>query len=269
MKINVYGTDYLACLYATYLASNGHQVGREHIDIARVDPEVKLREVYMKQNFSWIQSDPDLNWFCVDTRIDCLGGADIVNLLEEFEDINPNAPIFISSQIPLGTFRQMEKIFPSVKMAYIPENVRVGKGWDYLTKAGQFDRWVIGTRYMELANLLRDVLPYSMPIYRTTPESAEMIKHTINCFLATCIAFANEIGEVCKQNGVSVDGVIEGFRSEGRVGEKLPLIPGGPFKSGHLERDLNYVNNLVESAFDIPLLDVVLSSNARHAERCK
>ena len=49
-------------------------------------------------------------------------------------------------------------------------------------------------------------------------ESAEMVKHATNCFLAMSISFINEIADICEFTGADVRRVVEGLKADGRIG---------------------------------------------------
>ena len=65
------------------------------------------------------------------------------------------------------------------------------------------DRVVVGVR--DAARARRDhrvlLAPYHAKIEWMSVESAEMTKHAINAFLASCVAFTNELATLCEQVG--------------------------------------------------------------------
>jgi UDPglucose 6-dehydrogenase len=74
-----------------------------------------------------------------------------------------------------------------------------------------------------------------------TVESAEMTKHAVNAFLATSVAFINELSRICHQVGADVKQVERGLKTEGRIGPKAYLSPGAAFAGGTLARDVRYL----------------------------
>ncbi len=109
--------------------------------------------------------------------------------------------------------------------------------------------------------------PFCARIEWMSLESAEMTKHAINAFLATSVAFANEIARLCDLVGADAKEVERGLRSEGRIGPRAYLSPGGPFAGGTLARDLRFLAGFGQRLVaGTPLLDGVLGSNRRHGE---
>jgi UDPglucose 6-dehydrogenase len=96
-------------------------------------------------------------------------------------------------------------------------------------------------------------------------ESAEMVKHALNAFLATSVAFMNEIATICEQVGADAKEVERGLKSESRIGSRAYLSPGSAFAGGTLARDTVFLRQLGE-AHDLPtrLFAAVKASNDAH-----
>ena len=78
-------------------------------------------------------------------------------------------------------------------------------------------------------------------------ESAEMVKHALNSFLALSITFINEIARLSEQVGADAKEVSQGLKSEPRIGQKAYLGPGGPFAGGTLARDVVTLTKLAQA----------------------
>ena len=93
-------------------------------------------------------------------------------------------------------------------------------------------------------------------------RSAEMTKHAINAFLASCISFANEIGNICDEVGADALRVAEGLGTDERIGSKLPLKPGLAFAGGTLARDLKILQGIGDGFnYETHFIDGVLKVN--------
>ena len=113
--------------------------------------------------------------------------------------------------------------------------------------------------------VLRVVRPITDRIEWMSIESAEMTKHAINSFLATSVAFANEIASICEMVGADAKEVEQGLKSESRIGPKAYLSPGAAFAGGTLARDIQFLNQLAnDRGCKIPLLSSVRTSNDQH-----
>jgi UDPglucose 6-dehydrogenase len=286
MNITTYGMTYLGQAYSAWLADFGHNVCAIGKTTDNDKIEGSLQTLIQKGKDSgklnFMENIPDVHmiicdvlWVLFDTPINHENNeADVNYVIEQISKIVPlikdRVLILISSQIPVGTLATIEKRWPNKKFAYIPENVRVGKSLDYLFN---LDRIVLGTRRKEDVEIVNRIINltetdldpiFMIPIVVMSPESAEMVKHTINSFLGTSISFMNEIASVCKVVGADPMEVYNGISGEYRIGSKLPLKPLGPFNSGHLERDLLFLEKISDKAnLSIPLLKAITETNLR------
>ena len=96
-------------------------------------------------------------------------------------------------------------------------------------------------------------------------ESAEMVKHALNSFLALSITFINEVARLCEHTGADAKEVSAGLKSEPRIGPKAYLGPGGPFAGGTLARDVVTLTKLAEANGEkISVIPAIKQSNDLH-----
>jgi UDPglucose 6-dehydrogenase len=96
-------------------------------------------------------------------------------------------------------------------------------------------------------------------------ESAEMTKHSLNAFLATSVAFINEIASLCEQVGADAKEVEQGLKSDLRTGPRAYLSPGSAFAGGTLARDVRFLTQIGGLRHSpVLLLSAVLNSNETH-----
>lgn len=212
-------------------------------------------------------------WVAYDTPVDEDDNADVDYVVAQVEKTLPHlstgVTVLISSQMPVGSVGRLEMTakgrFPEKEISFAcsPENLRLGKALEAFLKP---DRIVVGVRSERdrerLGRLLR---PITRQIEWMSVESAEMTKHAINTFLATSIAFANEIASICEIVGADVKEVERGLKSESRIGPKAYLSPGAAFAGGTLARDISFLNRVSEQRRLVtPLLSSVKLSNDEH-----
>ena len=73
-----------------------------------------------------------------------------------------------------------------------------------------------------------------------------MTKHALNGFLATSVAFINEVAAVCEAVGADAAEVSRGLKSDVRIGPRSYLGPGDAFAGGTLARDVAFLRGLAE-----------------------
>jgi UDPglucose 6-dehydrogenase len=286
MKIAVLGLWHLGCVTAACCAKFKEVVGLDFdsqtIENLRVGKppifEPGLNDLIhdgLASGRLSFESDPavalkgaELLWVAYDTPVDEDDRADLTPVLDGIDCCAPhldeNAIVLISSQIPAGTCRSLEKKYPGKRFAYSPENLRLGKAIEIFLHQ---DRIILGTRgdddaAARISELLRNFTTNIIPV---STESAEMIKHAINSFLALSITFMNEIARICEKVGADAREVGSGLKSETRIGPKAYLSPGGPFAGGTLARDVvtldHLASHLGEELFLIPAIRI---SNDHH-----
>jgi len=88
----------------------------------------------------------------------------------------------------------------------------------------------------------------------TSINSAELIKHASNCFLAVKISYANLIADICENMGADVEEVVEAIGMDARIGPQF-LRPGLGFGGFCLPKDVQAFIRLGERAgADVALL---------------
>jgi UDPglucose 6-dehydrogenase len=115
-----------------------------------------------------------------------------------------------------NTIRRYAK--PGVEFDVIsnPEFLREGSAVEDLMKP---DRIVIGGNSDRALALMQKIYePFVAPVLVTDINSAELIKHAANSFLALKISYANALSEICEAAGADVLKVTEGIGTDKRIG---------------------------------------------------
>jgi UDPglucose 6-dehydrogenase len=209
----------------------------------------------------------DLLWLTYDTPVNENDESDVEFVLGNLRRTLPCLPagalVLISAQLPVGTCARLEKEFPQFHFACSPENLRLGKAIDAFEKA---ERVVVGLRTDARKALLEQLFqPFAARTIFMRTESAEMVKHALNSFLALSITFINEIARLCEHTGADAKDVSVGLKSEPRIGPKAYLGPGGPFAGGTLARDVVTLSRLADSCGEkIFVIPAIKHSNDLH-----
>ena len=99
-------------------------------------------------------------------------------------------------------------------------------------------------------DLYRLRFPYTK-IIKTDFATAQLIKYMANCFFATKVSFMNEMYEICSAIDGDWDKAVEGFITDGRIGNSHIDVPGhdGDFGFGGkcFPKDLNAMIKKAES----------------------
>jgi GDP-mannose 6-dehydrogenase len=108
------------------------------------------------------------------------------------------------------------------------------------------------------------------PRIRTGMAEALMVKYASNAFHAVKVAFANEIGLLCAQDGIDSQNVMNIFCRDTKLNiSKSYLMPGFAFGGSCLPKDLRALNYRARQAnIETPLLNSILPSNRAYLEHC-
>lgn len=212
-------------------------------------------------------------WIAYDTPVDDQDRADVdfvVGCITRlFPYLEQNTLVLISAQLPVGTTRRLETSYATtypdkeVSFGYSPENLRLGRAIQSFTQPEQV---VVGVREGVDRTRIKELFqPFTDRLEWMSVESAEMTKHALNSFLATSIAFINEVATLCEQVGADAKEVERGLKGDSRVGPRAYLSPGAAFAGGTLARDIVYLAEVgVARGRPTHLLSAVREANEAH-----
>src|SRR6266567_38919 len=84
------------------------------------------------------------------------------------------------------------------------------------------DRIVIGAESEHAIDLMKKVYePFMAPILVTDINSAELIKHAANSFLALKISYINALSAICEASGANIEKVADGIGADKRIGRSF------------------------------------------------
>jgi UDPglucose 6-dehydrogenase len=152
-----------------------------------------------------------------------------------------------------------KKKIPPFDVASNPEFLREGSAiHDFLNP----DRIVIGVESTKAERLLKEIYqPLKAKVVVTSINSAEMIKHASNSFLATKISFINAVSQICDLVGADILKVAEGIGLDKRIGRSF-LNAGIGYGGSCFPKDVDAFIRLSEkSGYPFNLLRQVRAVN--------
>jgi len=146
-----------------------------------------------------------------------------------------------------------------------PEFLREGFAVGDLMKP---DRIVIGVASQRPAAAMKEIYtPFNAPIIVTDINSAELIKHAANSFLALKISYINAVANICEAAGANVQEVAHGIGLDDRIGRRF-LNAGIGFGGSCFPKDLSAFIKISEQiGYEFKLLKEVQNINANQMER--
>ncbi|HEY2328308.1 MAG TPA: UDP-glucose/GDP-mannose dehydrogenase family protein [Verrucomicrobiae bacterium] len=146
-----------------------------------------------------------------------------------------------------------------------PEFLREGFAVGDLMKP---DRVVIGVASQRPAAAMKEIYtPFNAPIIVTDINSAELIKHAANSFLALKISYINAVANICEAAGANVQEVAHGIGLDDRIGRRF-LNAGIGFGGSCFPKDLSAFIKISEQiGYEFKLLKEVQHINADQMAR--
>jgi UDPglucose 6-dehydrogenase len=117
------------------------------------------------------------------------------------------------------TIRRYNKGGADFDVVSNPEFLREGCAVPDLMKP---DRIVIGGNSERAVALMQKIYePFMAPVLVTDINSAELIKHAANSFLALKISYINAVARICEASGADVEKVADGIGMDKRIGRNF------------------------------------------------
>jgi GDP-mannose 6-dehydrogenase len=303
LKISIFGLGYVGAVSAGCLATDGHDVigvdpNRTKVDlinggttpiiekdigemISKTVQEGKLRATIDVRD---AVLNSDMSLICVGTPSQLNGNLDLSHVRKVCEQIGEaikekdsfHVVVARSTMLP-GSMRAV--VIPTLEQASgkkagvdfgvcnNPEFLREGTAvYDYYhppkTVIGETDE-----RAGEMLVKLYEKM--EAPMVRTDVETAEMVKYTDNTWHAVKVAFANEIGNICKAVGIDGHKVMEIFCQDTKLNlSPYYMKPGFAFGGSCLPKDVRALTYKARSLdLELPLLDSILPSNRKQVEK--
>lgn len=179
----------------------------------------------------------DVTFVCVPTPMFRDGTCDVSiveNVVRQLTGV-----VVIKSTVPPGTTERLAR--PDLTLVFNPE---------FLTEANYINDFcdqthvVLGGKNVEaVAKVYRERFP-GITVLATDSRAAEMVKYVTNTYLATKLAWANEIYQICSTLNINYADVMEtATTNDPRIGKSHSRVPGPDGKMGFgkscLPKDLN------------------------------
>ena len=151
-------------------------------------------------------------------------------------------------------------------VAYNPEFLREGSAIADFFGAGYTVVGVGDPRSADALRRLYDGIGGELLV--TAIRTAEMLKYVNNAYHALKVSFANEVGRICKREGIDSHEVMRLFCRDTRLnlGPNY-LQPGFAFGGSCLPKDLRALNHRARHHdLDLPVIASILRSNDRHID---
>lgn len=181
-----------------------------------------------------IVSKCDVIFVCVPTPMDMETGECHIGIVESVVrdidrlciDLNVVPTLVVKSTVPPGTIDNLNDL--------VAQHCNVTFNPEFLTEANAVNDFINQNRIVlggdksalrPVVEIFESAFP-GIPIKVTTAATAEMVKYTTNCFLATKVSFANEIYDICRHSHIDYNEMVDIAKLDTRLGNSHWMVPG-------------------------------------------
>jgi len=145
---------------------------------------------------------------------------EIASVLKEYRVIVDKSTVPVKTGEKVAdTIRRYNKVNVDFDVVSNPEFLREGCAVPDLMEP---DRIVIGSNSERALAIMKKVYePFMAPIMVTDINSAELIKHAANSFLALKISYINALSAICEASGADIEKVADGIGADKRIGRSF------------------------------------------------
>jgi UDPglucose 6-dehydrogenase len=273
MKIGVIGTGYVGLVTAVCLADLGHDVIGTDVIPEKIEKasrgishvyepslEELLKKNLKKGNLAFIHDldktilSSDVLFVCVNTPQRKDGSADMTFVegvsRRIADNLNGYKVVVEKSTVPVRTSMWIKRAIALYRKSEIafdvasnPEFLREGSAVsDFLNP----DRIVIGVETEKARDvLLKIYAKFKDKILVTNIDTAELIKHASNSFLALKISYINLISDLCERTEADVELVARGMGLDPRIGSHF-LRAGLGYGGSCFPKDIRALSRIGE-----------------------
>ncbi len=289
-KIAIIGAGYVGLTTGACLASLGHDViiadnKDDRVKSLRagkipfyepgldelVSNVVKSKKLSFVLGASNASETAEFHFLCLPTPSNKDGSSDLSYFEEGINEITPvlqpNSIVINKSTVPLGTAKRLQETLTKTEAHVVsnPEFLSEGNAINDFLKPSRIVIGASSKHHTErVANLYSNI---DAPVLLCSWESAELIKHTANAFLAMKLTFVNEIATLCEMTGADIEDVTSGIGYDPRIG--ADYMRAGPGWGGScFPKDSASLTHVARSAgFNFTLLEHTIELNQKHLDR--
>ncbi|MBI4243396.1 MAG: UDP-glucose/GDP-mannose dehydrogenase family protein [Planctomycetes bacterium] len=290
MKISIIGSGYVGLTTGAVFAEKGHDVLCIDKDINKINRLKKgVVDIYEPGLDEMVRRNLKKHRLSFDSSIEkacnfakviflCLPTPPLPNGMADLSFIEEVARVIAGSiseyhlivdksTVPVKTGERVKQIIARYSKKGVdfdvgsnPEFLREGSALD---DALTPDRIVVGVESKRAELIFRDLYkPFNANLVVTDINSAEIIKHAANSFLALKISFINSVAKLCDTVGADVKVVAKGMGLDKRIGTEF-LNAGIGYGGSCFSKDVNAFYAICrETGVEFPLLKEIENINA-------
>lgn len=296
MNISIFGLGYVGCVSLGCLAQNGHNV----IGVDVVNNKVKLinqgkptivekdidkiineqfinKKIKATGDFIQAVNETEVSIICVGTPSSNTGQLNLEYVYKVAEEIAKGIKgkdsfhvVVIRSTVFPGTNEKIGNIIEAVSGKTRNTDFGIVSNPEFLREGTAVEDYfnppitVIGSDSDQSLNIMESIYKVlNGEVKKVNVKEAEIIKYVNNSFHALKIAFANEVGNICKKLGIDSHKVMELFVMDKQLNiSPYYFKPGYAYGGSCLPKDLKGLNTIAHDNYlNVPVLSSIEESN--------
>lgn len=302
MKISVFGLGYVGVVSCACLAREGHNVIGVDVEKSKVelinDGKSTIIEEGLEEDISRLVSEgileatqdskyalhrTDVSFVCVGTPSLSSGAINLAyiygviqQIAEEIKNKSTFHTVVIRSTVKVGTLTSCQEMIEDISGKKHGESFGIVSNPEFLREGSAMHDFInppytiIGSNCEKSKDIMREIYAsIDAPMFFIRPEESEMIKYANNNFHALKITFANEIGNICKEQNIDGHVVMNIVAQDSKLNlSPYYLKPGFAFGGSCLPKDVRGLTHLAKGMdLKTPLLSSLIKSNFYQVDR--
>jgi UDPglucose 6-dehydrogenase len=292
MKLTVIGTGYVGLVTGACFSEKGHRVDNDPAKVALLQRsgvpiyEPGLEEIIRRNvtagrlRFSGDTAEgvrhgrvvfiavptPPRSDGSVDMRFVERVARDVAGAMTEYRIIVDKSTVPVKTGFKVTeTIKRYNKAGAEFDVVSNPEFMREGSAVEDQMRP---ERIVVGVANPRPVEAMKEIYtPFNAPIIITDINSAELIKHASNSFLALKISYANALAAICEASHANIQQVADGIGMDKRIGRAF-LSAGIGYGGSCFPKDISaFIAIAQELGYDFRLLKEVQRINAEQLQR--
>lgn len=199
---------------------------------------------------------------CVSTPEHASGACNVNNVADVISMVDADTPVLIRSTISLEGWQALQELYPNHNLTFAPEFLRAASAVeDFLaTREMYMGGDAVGFWHAVFRMAFDDS---SFTTHHALPEELILAKYFRNSFLATKVAFFNQVYDLCKATGINYDMVRHMVAVDERIGYSHTNITNERGFGGHcLPKDAEAIQHTAQLAgVDLSLIKEAVRYN--------
>ena len=249
-----------------------------NIDVKRFIVDPKHKDGMLLEEL--VNAEPSITFLCVPTPQEeshqDVDTSIVRETLAKLEALEYKGIVVVKSTITPYYLTKFKKDF-KLKIVYNPEFLRESNAdYDFINP----DMQILGGKWRDCEVVEKAYVRHSsvkvVPTFKTDMVTASMLKYTVNSWLATKVAFFNELHELFSESGSnsSWEQFTDMLQRDHRMGDSHMQVPGPDGKFGFggtcFPKDTNallYYAKLTAKKNPLTILESAVKSNNKRREK--